>query len=126
MAVVVDEYGELQGLVTLEDIVEEIVGEFTTSLPRVDVNPLDWDENGAALLDGKTALREINRRLGLSLPLDGPNTLNGLILEELQEIPEASVALRIGNCVIEIVQVQNQAVRLARLSRLPTNPRPQG
>jgi Mg2+/Co2+ transporter CorB len=126
MAVVVDEYGELQGLVTLEDIVEEIVGEFTTSLPRVDVNPLDWDENGAALLDGKTALREINRRLGLSLPLDGPNTLNGLILEELQEIPEASVALRIGNCVIEIVQVQNQAVRLARLSRLPTNPGPQG
>jgi Mg2+/Co2+ transporter CorB len=126
MAVVVDEYGELQGLVTLEDIVEEIVGEFTTSLPRVDVNPLDWDEHGAALLDGKTALREINRRLGLSLPLDGPNTLNGLILEELQEIPEASVALRIGNCVIEIVQVQNQAVRLARLSRLPVNPHPQG
>jgi Mg2+/Co2+ transporter CorB len=124
LAVVVDEYGELQGLVTLEDIVEEIVGEFTTSLPRVDVNPLDWDESGEALLDGKTALREINRRLGLNLPLDGPNTLNGLILEELQEIPEASVALRVGDCVIEIVQVQNQAVRLARLSRVPTNPRP--
>jgi Mg2+/Co2+ transporter CorB len=118
MAVVVDEYGEVQGLVTLEDIVEEIVGEFTTSLPRSDVHPLDWEDDGTALLDGKIALREINRRLGLSFPLDGPNTLNGLILEELQEIPDASVALKIGNCAIEIIQVQNQTVRLAKLTRL--------
>jgi Mg2+/Co2+ transporter CorB len=118
IAVVVDEYGEVQGLVTLEDIVEEIVGEFTTSLPRSDVHPLDWEIDGTVLLDGKIALREINRRLGLSFPLDGPNTLNGLIIEELQEIPDASVAVRIGDCAIEIIQVQNQTVRLAKLTRL--------
>ena len=118
IAVVVDEYGEVQGLVTLEDIVEEIVGEFTTSLPRTDVHPLDWEDDGTVTLDGKIALREINRRLGLSLPLDGPNTLNGLIIEELQEIPDASVAVRIGDCAIEIIQVQNQTVRLAKLTRL--------
>ena len=118
MAVVVDEYGEVQGLVTLEDIVEEIVGEFTTSLPRSDVHPLAWEPDQTVMLDGKIALREINRRLGLSFPLDGPNTLNGLILEELQEIPDAAVALRIGNCAIEIIQVQNQSVRLAKLTRL--------
>jgi Mg2+/Co2+ transporter CorB len=119
IAVVVDEYGEVQGLVTLEDIVEEIVGEFTTSLPRTDVHPLAWEDDGSVVLDGKIALREINRRLGLSLPLDGPNTLNGLIIEELQEIPDASVAVRIGDCAIEIIQVQNQTVRLAKLTRLP-------
>jgi Mg2+/Co2+ transporter CorB len=123
MAVVVDEYGEVQGLVTLEDIVEEIVGEFTTSLPRSDVHPLAWEADHTVMLDGKIALREINRRLGLSFPLDGPNTLNGLILEELQEIPDAAVALRIGNCAIEIIQVQNQSVRLAKLTRLqPQSP----
>jgi Mg2+/Co2+ transporter CorB len=122
MAVVVDEYGEVQGLVTLEDIVEEIVGEFTTSLPRSDVHPLAWEADQTAMLDGKIALREINRRLGLSFPLDGPNTLNGLILEELQEIPDAAVALRIGNCAIEIIQVQNQSVRLAKLTRLQPQP----
>ena len=118
LGIVVDEYGEVQGLVTLEDIVEEIVGEFTSSMPRADHGPLHWNERGEALVEGALALREINRKLGLSLPLSGPNTLNGLILEELQEIPDSSVALRIGNCVIEIVQVQNQAVRIARLTRL--------
>lgn len=118
MGVVVDEYGEVQGLVTLEDIVEEMVGEFTSSMPRADHGSLGWDENGEAVVDGSVPLREINRKLGLKLPLEGPNTLNGLILEELQEIPDSSVALRIGDCAIEIVQVLNQSVRTARLTKL--------
>jgi Mg2+/Co2+ transporter CorB len=118
MGIVVDEYGEVQGLVTLEDIVEEIVGEFTSSIPRPDHGPLSWDTEQTAIVDGSMPLREINRKLGLNLPLDGPNTLNGLILEELQEIPDSSVALRVGDCVIEILQVQNQAVRAAKLTRL--------
>lgn len=118
IGIVVDEYGEVQGLVTLEDIVEEIVGEFTSSMPRADQGPLAWDKNGEALVDGGLPLREINRKLGLALPLDGPNTLNGLILEVLQEIPDSGVALRIGNCALEIVQVQNQAIRTVKLTRL--------
>lgn len=118
VGIVVDEYGEVQGLVTLEDIVEEIVGEFTSSVPRADRGALVWDEKGEALVEGGTPLREINRKLGLSLPLDGPNTLNGLILEILQEIPDSGVALRIGDCALEIVQVQNQSIRTVKLTRL--------
>ncbi len=118
IGIVVDEYGEVQGLLTLEDIVEEIVGEFTSSLPRADQGGMAWDAHGEALLDGGTPLREINRKLGLSLPLTGPNTLNGLILEELRDIPDAGVALRIGSCALEIVQVQNQVIRTVKLTRL--------
>ena len=118
LGIVVDEYGDVRGLVTLEDIVEEIIGEFTTSVPRVDAGRLVWKDDGSALVDGALPLREINRRLGLALPTDGPKTLNGLILEELQAIPEASVSLRVGRCVIEIVQVQNQTVRIAKLMRV--------
>jgi Mg2+/Co2+ transporter CorB len=118
MGIVVDEYGEVQGLVTMEDIVEEIVGEFTSSMPRPDHGPLTWGDNGSAVVDGSMPLRELNRKLGLKLPLDGPNTLNGLILEELQDIPDSAVSLRIGDCAIEIVQIQNQAVRTAKLTRL--------
>jgi len=118
MGIVVDEYGDVRGLVTLEDIVEEIVGELAGSMPRGDAASLNWDADGTAIVDGSTSLRDINRRLGLVLPLTGPNTLNGLILEELQDIPDAGVALRLGNCAIEILQVQNQAVRTARLMRL--------
>lgn len=118
MGVVVDEYGEVIGLVTLEDIIEEMIGEFTTSMPRADSGALAWDENGEVTVEGSTALRELNRRLLLQLPLAGPTTLNGLILEVLQDIPEASVCLRIGQCAIEIVQVDHQAVKVVKLMRL--------
>jgi Mg2+/Co2+ transporter CorB len=116
LAIIVDEYGEVQGLVTLEDIIEEMVGEFTTSMPgaaRADV--FEWDHHGECLLEGGATLRDINKRLGLRFPLDGPKTLNGLLLEWLQDIPETSVSLKIADCIIEIVQVQNQAIKVVKL-----------
>jgi len=120
IALVVDEYGELQGLVTLEDIIEEIIGEFTTTAP-VKSETYAWDKDGSALVEGSSVLRELNRKLGLTLPLDGPKTLNGLILEHLQDIPDAGVALRIGEVRMEIVQTQDRVIRTVRLFRPPAS-----
>src|SRR5207253_2627852 len=85
--------------ICLEDVIEEIIGKFTTSLPSA--APLAWDDNGTATAEGAMPLREVNRALGLSLPTDGPKTLNGLIVEHLQEIPEADVSIKIGNVPME-------------------------
>ncbi len=121
IGLVVDEYGELMGLVTLEGIMEEIIGKFTTSLPLA--NPaLSWDEDGAAAADGAMPVREVNRALGLSLPTDGPKTLNGLILEQLQAIPEANVSLKIAGVPIEILSTQGRAVKSLRLFRPREDP----
>lgn len=118
LGIIVDEYGEVQGLVTLEDIIEEMIGEFTTSMPgAARADAFGWDENGECLLEGTTTLRDINKRLGLNFPLDGPKTLNGLLLELLRDIPEASVSVKIENCIIEIVQVLNQAIKVVKLRR---------
>jgi Mg2+/Co2+ transporter CorB len=115
LALVVDEYGELMGLVTLEDIIEEIIGKFTTTLPSA--LPLAWDESGTATAEGAMPVREVNRALGLSLPTDGPKTLNGLIVEHLQEIPEADVAIKIGNVAMEIVHAQGRTIKTVRIFR---------
>ena len=116
MALVVDEYGELMGLVTLEDIIEEIIGKFTTSLPSA-VGALAWDERGSATADGTTPVRDVNRALGLSLPTDGPKTLNGLIVEHLQDIPEADVSIKINNVPMEIIHAQGRTVKTVRIFR---------
>jgi Mg2+/Co2+ transporter CorB len=120
MALVVDEYGELMGLITLEDILEEIIGKFTTTLPSA-AGALAWDEQGTAAAEGTTPVRELNRALGLSLPTDGPKTLNGLILEHLQDIPEADVSIKIGNVPMEIVHAQGRTVKTVRIFR-PAEP----
>ncbi len=118
LGVIVDEYGEVQGLVTLDDIIEEMVGEFTTSTPgSARADQFGWDEDGECLLEGSVSLRDINKRLGLGLPLDGPKTINGLLLETLQEIPDTSVSVKIANCVIEIVQAQEQVIKMVKLHR---------
>ena len=118
LGIIVDEYGEVQGLVTLDDIIEEMVGEFTTSTPGATRGDLfGWDKQGECLLEGSTSLREVNKRLHLDLPIDGPKTLNGLLLEILQDIPEASVSLKITGIVIEIVQVQEHTIRMVKLYR---------
>jgi len=116
LALVVDEYGELMGLVTLEDIIEEIIGKFTTTMPSASQG-LAWDAEGAAAADGAMAVREVNRALGLSLPVDGPKTLNGLIVEHLQDIPEADVSVKIGNVHIEIIHAQGRSVKTVRIFR---------
>jgi Mg2+/Co2+ transporter CorB len=116
IALVVDEYGELMGLVTLEDILEEIIGKFTTTVPSP-LPLLAWDADGTATAEGTMAVREVNRALGLSLPTDGPKTLNGLILEHLQDIPEADVSIKIGTVPMEIVHAQGRTVKTVRIFR---------
>lgn len=123
LAVIVDEYGEVQGIVTLEDIIEEMIGEFTTSVPgAARADQFGWNAQGECLLEGSTTLRDINKRLQLDFPLDGPKTLNGLLLDTLQDIPEANVSLKINHCIIEIVQVQNQAIKVVKLIRQAHKP----
>lgn len=116
LGLVVDEYGEILGLVTLEDIIEELIGKFTTTAPG-SAAELTWDENGTAMVEGVRPLREINRDLDLDLPLDGPKTLNGLLLEHFQDIPESGVSLRITGVPMEIVQTQDRVVKFVRLHR---------
>ncbi len=114
MGMVVDEYGELQGLVTIEDIVEEIIGEFTTQAPGGN-DTFRREADGTVVVDGMALLRTLNRRLGTQFSLDGPKTLNGLIVEHLGDIPDAGLSFRIGEQGIEILQTQDRAVRVVRL-----------
>jgi Mg2+/Co2+ transporter CorB len=120
LGLVVDEYGELLGLVTLENILEEIVGDFTTQSPSQTGKFLRQDD-GSLLLEGSSSLRELNRKLGLHLPLGEAKTLNGLILEHLEDIPEAGTSLKIGNYPIEIIQTQDRAVKVARIFPVQPN-----
>ncbi len=115
VGLVVDEYGEIEGLVTLEDIIEEIIGKFTTSVPEG--AEIRWGEDETAEVDGSRTLRELNRLLELDLPLDGPKTLNGLLIEHLQEIPESEVGLSVAGVRMEIVQTQDRKVRRVRIYR---------
>jgi Mg2+/Co2+ transporter CorB len=114
VGLVVDEYGELQGMVTLEDILEEIVGEFT-SRPPSRGSQYQVQDDGSILAEGTCPLRELNRKLGLSFNLDGPKTINGLVLEHLEAIPEPGTSLKISEYPIEIVQTQDRMVKVVRI-----------
>ena len=113
-ALTVDEYGDIQGLVTFEDILEEVVGEFTTASPINNNNIIEQDDD-SYLINGGTHIREINRSLNISLPTDGPKTFNGLILEHLESIPTPGTSLLIAHHPIEVTKTQNNAVQAARL-----------
>jgi len=114
IALVVDEYGDVDGLVTLEDLLEEIVGEFTTDPAdhSPDIHPQD---DGTYLIDGGANVRELNRSMRWDLPTDGPKTLNGLVLEYLESIPEPGTSLLIAGYPVEIVQTTSNAVKTARI-----------
>lgn len=119
LALVVDEYGELLGLVTLENILEEIVGDFTTQSPLQHGKYLR-KEDGSVLLEGGSSLREINRKLGIKLPLKEAKTLNGLILEYFEDIPESGTSIKIAGYPIEIIQAQDRSVKVARIFPNPS------
>ncbi len=111
---VIDEYGDIQGLVALEDILEEIVGEFTTD-PKTIHSPLYKDADGSYLVKGSTHVRDINHRFKIHLPSNGPRTINGLILEHLEMIPEAGTSLKIGGYPLEIMHIKNNMVKTVRI-----------
>jgi Mg2+/Co2+ transporter CorB len=114
MSLVVDEYGELLGLVTMEDILEEMIGEFTTQSP-LQAGGYVKQSDGSYLVEGATLLRELNRKLGFNFPLDGPKTLNGLILEHLQDIPVPATSIKIAGHPLEIVQTHDRVVKAVRV-----------
>lgn len=116
LSLVVNEYGEVLGLVTFEDIIEELIGEFTTSFSNLSNEPR-WLTDGTYLAPGSTSLRDLNRLLKLDLPLDGPRTLNGLILEKLEAIPDHDVSIRIAGVVMEIIHFDDQRVKTVKLYR---------
>ncbi|MBB5209952.1 Mg2+/Co2+ transporter CorB [Microbulbifer hydrolyticus] len=117
MGLVVDEYGEVMGIVTLEDLLEEIVGDFTASQVPSDDEEIVEQEDGWYLVDGGTSIREINRTLHWNLPTDGPKTFNGLIMEHLESIPEGNISLYIQSYLIEIVEVSDKMITSARVKK---------
>ncbi len=113
IALVVNEYGDIQGLITLEDILEEIVGEFTTD-PAASSRDIHQQEDGSYLIDGSITIRELNKALGWNLSAEGPKTLNGLILEYLEQIPDPGTSLMLEQYPIEITQSNSNAVKTVR------------
>ena len=116
MALVVNEYGDIQGLTTLEDILEEIVGDMAEhqDADNEDIHP---QEDGSYFVDGTATIRDVNKALHWDLPVDGPKTLNGLITESLEEIPQNNVCLQLGPYLIETVQIKDNFIKTARIRR---------
>jgi Mg2+/Co2+ transporter CorB len=123
MGLVVDEYGEILGLVTMKDILEEIVGEFTSQNYGGNGALFHREPDGSIIADGACSLRVLNRKAGFAFPLDGPKTINGLLLEQLENIPEAGTALMVADHPVEILQVQNRMVKVVKILPTPVAPR---
>ena len=115
IGLVVDEYGDIQGLVTLEDILEEIIGDFTTSILPDHSKEANLQQDGSVLIDGSANIRELNKELDWQFPTEGPKTLNGLILEYLEDIPEANISLRIAGYPIEVLEMKDNMVKTVRV-----------
>ena len=116
-AIVVDEYGDIQGIVTLEDILEEIVGEFTSDF-AANIEDISAEPDGSFLIDGMAVLRDINRALRWNLPTNGPKTLNGFVLEHLETIPEFNLCIQIDEYQIETLQIKDNIIKSLRIRRL--------
>ena len=122
IALVVDEYGDVQGLVTIEDILEEIVGEFTTDPATMMHRDVHTEPDGSFVVNASASVRLLNRAMQWALPTEGPKTLNGLIVEYLETIPEPGVSMRIGNYGIEVLQTGDNQVKTVRVRPLPPPP----
>jgi len=120
VALVVDEYGDIQGLITLEDLLEEIVGEFTTD--TLDDHDIKKQPDGSWLIDASATIRDLNRELNWNLPTDGPKTLNGLLLEQLETIPEAGTSVKLGDLAMTVVHTRNNAVRTVSVRAVGSGP----
>ena len=119
MALVVNEYGDVQGICTLEDILEEIVGEFTTDVATTSSPDVHPQEDGSFIIDGTAFVRDVNKALQWALPTDGPKTISGLIVEALEHIPDTQVCLVIDHYRIEILQIKDNTIRTARVTVVP-------
>ncbi|RZF80648.1 HlyC/CorC family transporter [Pseudoalteromonas sp. CO325X] len=115
IGLVVDEYGDIQGLVTLEDILEEVVGDFTTTQTRPPSEEVSEQDDGSVLVDGGANIRDLNKEMGWHLPQDGPKTLSGLIVEYLEDIPDANLGLKIEGYPIEVMEVKENMIKLVRV-----------
>jgi len=115
LGLVVDEYGDIQGLVTLEDILEEIVGDFTTTMTPAPSDEVNIQPDGSYLVDGTATIRDINKEMSWRFPTDGPKTLNGLILEHLEDIPQTNLSVRIAGYPVEIVDVNDNMIKTVRI-----------
>ncbi len=115
LGLVVDEYGDIQGLVTLEDILEEIVGDFTTTMTPTTSDEVHLQPDGSYLVDGSASIRDINKEMSWQLPTDGPKTLNGLIIEYLEEIPQSNISVRIAGYPVEIIDVADNMIKTVRV-----------
>ncbi len=114
-AFVVDEYGDILGLVTLEDILEEIVGEFTTDPATISHKDIYRESNEVYIVNASATIRALNRSLAWQLPTDGPKTLNGLLLEKLETIPNAGITVEMGELEMEVLQITDNAIRTVRV-----------
>ncbi len=115
IGLVVDEYGDIQGLVTLEDILEEIVGDFTTTMTPTTSDEVNIQPDGSYLVDGSATVRDVNKEMTWNFPTDGPKTINGLILEYLEDIPEANLSVRISGYPLEIIEVKDNMIKTVRI-----------
>ena len=120
IGVVVDEYGDVQGIATMEDILEEIVGEFTTDYSASSSSDITAQEDGSYLIDGSITIRALNKSLKWTLPTNGPKTLNGLITEKLEFIPEAPICVSLGPYRLEIKQVKDNMIKTVRAIKRKT------
>ena len=117
VAVIIDEYGSVKGLVTIKDVLEEIVGELATDIDKETVEIME-QKDGSYLIDASVPLRELNKKLNWQLPINGAKTLNGLIIDQVETIPENNIKIEIDNYVIETVLIRNNMIKIARVLQI--------